>query len=121
MPESDRPKTNVVPYLNSEFLKSPDARVIRIISEYLEPHARFRRYHIRDTVVFFGSARSLSPGDAAAQLARINEAIKHAGSLNAELAAARAQAENAVKLARYYEDAMDLARRLTEWSKGLTG
>ncbi|HWX41507.1 MAG TPA: LOG family protein [Blastocatellia bacterium] len=121
MPDSDdRPKTNVAPYLNSEFLKSPDARVIRIISEYLEPAARFRRYHIRDTVVFFGSARSLPPEEAAAQLAHIDESIAQAASMTEELATAKAQAETAVKLARYYEDAMELARRLTEWSKGVT-
>ena len=38
-----------------------------------------------------------------------------------ELEVARFQAEQAGKLARYYEDAMELARRITEWSKGLTG
>src|SRR5450432_3021633 len=46
-----------VAYLNQEFLSSPDARVLRILSEYLEPFAHFRREKIRDTVVFFGSAR----------------------------------------------------------------
>jgi uncharacterized protein (TIGR00730 family) len=46
-----------VAYLNQEFLNSPDARVIRIVSEYLEPLSHFRREKIRDTVVFFGSAR----------------------------------------------------------------
>jgi uncharacterized protein (TIGR00730 family) len=46
-----------VAYLNQEFLNSPDARMIRIMSEYLEPFAHFRREKIRDTVVFFGSAR----------------------------------------------------------------
>jgi len=44
-------------YKNDEFLESPDARALRIISEYLEPLSHFRRQHIRDTVVFFGSAR----------------------------------------------------------------
>src|SRR5215467_11098082 len=109
MTDSDRPKTSVVPYLNPEFLKSPDAR---IIAEYTEPAARLRRYRIRDTVVFFGSARSLSPEEAAAELARINESIREAGSISNELAAARSRAENALKLARYYEDAMELARRI---------
>jgi hypothetical protein len=44
-------------YENSAFLNSPEGRPIRIISEYLEPLARFRREQIQDTVVFFGSAR----------------------------------------------------------------
>jgi len=46
-----------VAYLNQEFLNSPDARAMRILAEFLEPLAHFRREKIRDTVVFFGSAR----------------------------------------------------------------
>jgi len=46
-----------VAYLNPKFLNSPDARAIRILSEFLEPLAHFRREKVRDTVVFFGSAR----------------------------------------------------------------
>src|SRR5262245_44740905 len=46
-----------VAYLNDKFLNSPDARAIRILSEFLEPLAHFRREKVRDTVVFFGSAR----------------------------------------------------------------
>ena len=44
-------------YENPAFLNSPDGRIIRILSEYSEPLARFRRERIQDTVVFFGSAR----------------------------------------------------------------
>ena len=51
-----------VAYLNEEFLGSPDARAIRILAEYLEPLAHFRRQKIRDTVVFFGSARTAEDG-----------------------------------------------------------
>jgi uncharacterized protein (TIGR00730 family) len=51
-----------VAYLNEEFLNSPDARAIRLLAEYLEPLAIFRRQKIRDTVVFFGSARVREDG-----------------------------------------------------------
>ncbi|MCL4401926.1 MAG: TIGR00730 family Rossman fold protein [Acidobacteria bacterium] len=51
-----------VAYLNEPFLNSPDARAIRILSEFLEPLAHFRREKIRDTVVFFGSARIREDG-----------------------------------------------------------
>src|SRR5438105_279463 len=44
-------------YKNPQFLDSPDGRILRILSEYQEPLARFRRQKIQDTVVFFGSAR----------------------------------------------------------------
>jgi len=46
-----------VAYENEPFLNSPDGRILRILAEYQEPLARFRREQIQDTVVFFGSAR----------------------------------------------------------------
>ena len=58
-PHSDR---RPVAYLNDTFLNSPDARALRILAEFLEPFAHFRREKVRDTVVFFGSAR-ISEGE----------------------------------------------------------
>lgn len=58
-PHGDR---RPVAYLNEKFLNSADARAIRILSEFLEPLAHFRREKIRDTVVFFGSARLREDG-----------------------------------------------------------
>ena len=49
--------SRTVAYKNEKFLDSPDARAVRILSEYLEPYSHFRRQRIRDTIVFFGSAR----------------------------------------------------------------
>src|SRR5580698_3431616 len=49
-------------YNNDDFLKGPDARPLRILSEYLEPLSHFRRQRIRDTIVFFGSARIREDG-----------------------------------------------------------
>ncbi len=51
-----------VAYLSAEFLATPDARPLRILSEYLEPLAHFEREKIHDTVVFFGSARIREDG-----------------------------------------------------------
>jgi len=51
-----------IAYLNEKFLNSPDARALRILAEYLEPLAHFRREKVRDTVVFFGSARLTEDG-----------------------------------------------------------
>ena len=108
MPDNDETQIPPVPFLNPNFLNSPPARALRILAEYLEPADRLRRARIRDTIVFFGSARSGSPEDAAQQLVQAKDEDE------------RARAEIAVKLARYYKDAEDLARRLTEWSKALT-
>ncbi len=51
-----------VAYKNEAFLDSADARPLRILSEYLEPLSHFRREKIRDTIVFFGSARLKEDG-----------------------------------------------------------
>jgi uncharacterized protein (TIGR00730 family) len=51
-----------VAYLNETFLESPDARGLRILSEYLEPLSHFRDEKIQDTIVFFGSARITETG-----------------------------------------------------------
>ena len=98
-------------YKNNDFMMSRDARALRILSEYLEPQARFARYRIADTVVFFGSARAL-PKDVAA------EELTNARATENE--AAILKAEQAVLLSRYYEDARELAHKMTEWSKSLS-
>ncbi len=49
-------------YRNEKFLDTPDARSLRILSEYLYPLAHFRKEKVQDTVVFFGSARTFEMG-----------------------------------------------------------
>ncbi len=95
-------------YTNQAFLHSRNARILRILAEYLEPKSRFDRYAIDDTIVFMGSARTLSADAAAAALAE-------AERTGVGIETARAH----VKMAQYYEAARELARRLTEWSKSL--
>jgi uncharacterized protein (TIGR00730 family) len=108
-------------YLNPEFLTSVAARPVRILCEYLEPAERLRRARIRDTIVFFGSARSLSPEEADRRMAKVREEVERASALTPTLEAELARAEYIVRMSRYYADAMELARRVTEWSKSLTG
>lgn len=43
-------------YENPEFLISPEARTVRILSEYLEPLSRFKRLKVNSTVLFLGSS-----------------------------------------------------------------
>src|SRR6185436_5417385 len=89
---------------------SPDARLLRILSEYLEPQARFRELQVRDTIVIFGSARIPSPEKAKENF----EQVKASGG---DLERAKMQLE----MSRYYEETRQLAYRLTEWSKALEG
>src|SRR6202000_102254 len=55
--EPERLESAPLAYENAAFLDSPDGRSLRILAEYSEPMARFRRERVQDTVVFFGSAR----------------------------------------------------------------
>lgn len=58
LPEREPPPEQPpLSYLDPDFLGSDDARAVRILSEYLAPLESLRRAGIRDTVVFFGSAR----------------------------------------------------------------
>src|SRR5215469_1712142 len=81
----DKSASHPLAYLDDSFLTSEEARPLRILAEYLEPLERFRSLRVRDTIVFFGSARITPDGP----------------------------------LGRYYEEARELARLITLWSKGL--
>ena len=103
-------------YHDQEFLESADARPIRLLAEYLEPARRFRRENIQDTVVFFGSARVHSRQDAERAL---EELQKKRGRKSTDYAMLLKRTRKAIKWSRYYEEARELAGRLTEWSMSL--
>src|SRR5215212_5708029 len=73
----DDPPARPLAYRDPEFLDSDDARPLRILAEYLGPVRAFREHGVRDTIVFFGSARLAADGplaryyDAARELARL--------------------------------------------------
>jgi uncharacterized protein (TIGR00730 family) len=133
-PGPDECKAELLPaslaYLNPDFLNSPDGRILRILSEYAEPLARFRREKIQDTVVFFGSARFASLPEAQNALTILEKpgSAKPAppqeqpGSTDGDaLQAALKRAHAGVEMARYYEEARRLASMLTEWTITLPG
>jgi uncharacterized protein (TIGR00730 family) len=101
----DTKKPAPLAYKNEPFLSSPDGRILRLLSEYIEPLSRFRREQIQDTVVFFGSARFHS-----------RDAAQNRLTVAAQQAREMKRAQAAVDMARYYEDARRLAYLLTEWS-----
>jgi uncharacterized protein (TIGR00730 family) len=103
-------------YHDKDFLESTDARPIRILAEYLGPLRRFRQENIQDTVVFFGSARVHSRKVAERALLKLRNAK---GPRKADYAATLKRSRKAVEWSRYYEDARDLAHKLTKWSLSL--
>jgi len=124
-------------YENPEFLNSPEGRLLRMMAEYQEPMARFRRERIQDTVVFFGSARfraldvsslalhqlellentgSVTPAPADEQPARPDEVESGEASVQK-----LRLAEAAVEMSSYYEDARTLAGMVSRWAMTLPG
>lgn len=104
-------------YKNIEFLTSHSARTIRLLSEYLEPVSRFNKYHIENTIVFFGSARSMNREKAEAKLAEVKKKLKAAGKADEQLENELISARGVVKMAPYYEASEELAFRLATWGK----
>ena len=103
-------------YHDEEFLETADARPIRLLAEYLEPAKRFRQQNIQDTVVFFGSARVHSRENAERAL---KELQKKRGRRSSDYAMLLKRTRKAIKWSRYYEEARELASRLTTWSLSL--
>jgi uncharacterized protein (TIGR00730 family) len=99
-------------YYNSKFLGSPDARSVRILSEYYGPLQRFERNNIQDFLVFFGSARIKSRKDAQRDLKNASKNISQADLKVLEVNLA---------MSKYYEDACDLSYKMTKWSNKIKG
>ena len=95
-------------YHERAFVDSRSGRPLRILAEYLEPESRFGHYEIKDTIVFFGSARIPSRETAQAEL---TAAEAGRGDID--------KARDRLAMSRYYEDTRTLAARLTHWSKDL--
>jgi uncharacterized protein (TIGR00730 family) len=106
--EDTLPGDPMTAYTDPDFMGSKEARPIRILAEYLQPQKQFRIRKVDDTILFFGSARLKSRETADAML----EAAKKTGE-GVEIA------ERAVKLSKYYEEARELAYKLTKWSQEL--
>ena len=106
-------------YRNLGFLSGKDARPLRILSEFLEPLSRFNYYNVKDTIVFFGSARIRPRIET---IKHLREIAKNGTKRKAHSESYREQllrAEIAVEMSRYYEDATELSRLITLWSKKL--
>jgi len=113
-------KAQLVPkvmYEDPSFMESLQARPLRILAEYLDPLARLRRENIGDTIVMFGSARVQSRQKALTHLHAVQARAprKLTPAWRTKLTAAR----SLVHMSRYYEEARELARRITSWAMTL--
>eukprot|EP00759_Apiculatamorpha_spiralis_P038129 PhF_6_TR37565/c0_g3_i1/m.55664/K06966/K06966; uncharacterized protein len=105
-------------YKDEEFLNSHAARQIRIMCEFEEPAKRLSENGVLGTILFFGSARSMSPEDYAATTSSIKAQLttltkpEERKPLEDKLK----KLEKTEWMTRSYGKVQELARRLTEWS-----
>lgn len=91
-------------YHNAEFMESEIGRPIRILSEFMCPHQIFEQEDIQNTIVFFGSARTLPPDEIKKRL-KVTKNKKEIARLKA--------LEN---VAQYYNAARELGAKLGKWA-----
>ncbi len=106
-------------YENADFLRGPDARPLRILSEFLDPMQRFRREGVRDTVVFFGSARLKSKKECLEQLKTLQRQLKSSPRKRLTIQEQIDDMKEHLEMSQYYEDAVRLAKKITLWTKTL--
>jgi uncharacterized protein (TIGR00730 family) len=117
MSRRGRQKEIEPPYRDPIFMESLPARPVRIITEYIDPLERLRRENVGDTIVMFGSARILSRDRALAHIQKLRKDKRRHATL--EYRATLRDAKAAVEMSRYYEEARELARRITSWAMSL--
>jgi uncharacterized protein (TIGR00730 family) len=108
-------------YEDSDFLLGDDGRIVRVLSEYLEPASRLAKQRVKDTVVFFGSARIRPREETVKRLGELQRLQRSRRAIKKPTADDIAIAERAVYLSRYYEDASTIAQLIVRWAKTLDG
>ncbi len=105
-------------YNNGEFLHSPEARTIRMLSEYYYPLQQFEKKNINRAIVFFGSARSRQASAYQTELENMKKIHTDADEIEkSRLSKQMSILQRQVKIGRYYDAAVELSRKIAEWSK----
>jgi hypothetical protein len=108
-------------YENPDFLLGNDGRIVRVLSEYLEPASRLSSQRVKDTVVFFGSARILPRQESVKRLDDLKRLLQSGPAESKPTTEEIEMAERAVHLSRYYEEASMLAQLIVRWARTLDG
>ena len=106
-------------YKNLDFLTGSDGRLVRILSEFIEPSARFRKHSVYNTIAFFGSARTLSRKESLRSLREVEGLLAREKRPSEDLRGRLERAARDLEMSRYYEEALRLSEKLTRWSMGI--
>jgi len=107
MRRGEKVEVKPLPVLDEAFMNSHEARWLRILAETTYAQVRMKQLGVHDTIVFFGSAQIPQPEEAEA---RLNQA--RAKGDPAEVS----HAERIFEISSYYDQARELAARLTRWA-----
>ena len=98
------PTVGQMMYHNAEFMDSEIGRPIRILSEFLGPHQIFEQEDVQNTIVFFGSARTLPMSEIKKRL----KATKNKKEIT--------RLKSLENVAEYYDAARKLGAMLGKWA-----
>ena len=106
-------------YNNKEFLNGKEARPIRVLCELIEPDERLDEQNVENTIVFFGSARPKPYETAEGE----HDDFEKKLSSSTELSGTEEQNLNRLrrikKLSKYYDEAVNLANKVSKWSRSI--
>lgn len=107
-------------YDNRDFIHGRDGRIIRMIAEYQYPEQYFRKYGVKGTIVFYGSARTLSLEEFDIKIKDLNDRLAMADLDNKLIIQAEIdRLMNTLDMTRCYNEAVILAEKLSIWSSKL--
>ena len=96
----EKQKTIKKAYDNREFLHGRSARHLRVLAEFIEPEERLKKYDIYNTIVFFGSSRSVD--NCTFRKQKLDKTI---------------MSEKTIRVSNAYESCTELAKLITAWSQ----
>jgi uncharacterized protein (TIGR00730 family) len=104
-----KPKHEASPLLaheNPAFLNSYAGRDVRILSEFKAPGIQLKRQNVQNTLVFFGSARTLPVAE-----------IRKQKKLYRDDPVQMARLKRLESMSPYYDASLKLSRMLSEWNQ----
>jgi uncharacterized protein (TIGR00730 family) len=107
-------------YKNLDFLSSKDARLLRIMAEYMYPDQHFKAMSVHRTIIFFGSARIKSNEEYNALHLELSKELRTAKAEDrTRLEHELTRLERQRHYAQYYDDGVALSKLITQWSLSL--
>ncbi|MGL1902723.1 MAG: LOG family protein [Fibrobacterales bacterium] len=110
MAKKSKNTTPILAHQNPNFIEKRAGRTVRVLAEFESPREQFNKYNVDHTIAFFGSARTLATRDVNSQLNKLKKANKTKTKEYKRL-------EGLKKVARYYDECRELAKRISIWSE----